>query len=327
MGYDESNHNQDPEDEEHTDRLDVSSLDQSLEREPSVPPTSLDDDQSSKVNELKEQLEKLKNQLSIHQDETKEKESFLEERLAELQSKLTESVKSYESEKQELEEQKQLIVKKESELKELDDKILFLEDDFKNKLQDNDDHIKNLEEQLSNTKLKISEIEIQNQEIEKKVQESQATVEKLQLENADINQEKMAYLDQITKLQEFIQTTEEEIKEIEAGHHEIEEQLKLEIKRTEDRAGQISEDFNRETTGSVARNRHIRTVLLESDIGKVVLFIVEYFENSKKRALDLQTLASEVGMTLIIVRSHMRNLHGLGVCNFNEVTREIKLIK
>ena len=320
MGYEESNHNQDPEDEKHTGRLDVSSLDQSFERKPSVPPTSPDDDQSSEINELKEQLEKLKNQLSIYQDETKEKESFLEERLAELQSKLTESVKSHESEKQ-------LIVKKESELKELDDKILFLEDDFKNKLQDNDDHIKNLEEQLSNTKLKISEIEIQNQEIEKKVQESQATVEKLQLENADINQEKVAYLDQITKLQEFIQTTEEEIKEIEAGHHEIEEQLKLEIKRTEDRAGQISEDFNRETTGSVARNRHIRTVLLESDIGKVVLFIVDYFENSKKRALDLQTLASEVGMTPIIVRSHMRNLHGLGVCNFNEVTREIKLIK
>lgn len=309
MGYEESNHNQDPEDEEHTDRLDVSRLDQSLEREPSVPPTSLDDDQPSEIKELKEQLEKLKNQFSIHQDETKEKESFLEERLAELQSKLTESVKSHESEKQEFEEQKQLIVQKESELKELDD------------------HIKNLEEQLSNTKLKISEIEIQNQEIEKKVQESQATVEKLQLENTDINQEKMAYLDQITKLQEFIQTTEEEIKEIEAGHHEIEEQLKLEIKRTEDRAGQISEDFNRETTGSVARNRHIRTVLQESEIGKVVLFIVDYFENSKKRALDLQTLASEVGMTPIIVRSHMRNLHGLGVCNFNEVTREIKLIK
>lgn len=309
MGYEESNHNQDPEDEEHTDRLDVSRLDQSLERESSVPPTSLDDDQPSEIKELKEQLEKLKNQFSIHQDETKEKESFLEERLAELQSKLTESVKSHESEKQEFEEQKQLIVQKESELKELDD------------------HIKNLEEQLSVTKLKISEIEIQSQEIEKKVQESQATVEKLQLENTDINQEKMAYLDQITKLQEFIQTTEEEIKEIEAGHHEIEEQLKLEIKRTEDRAGQISEDFNRETTGSVARNRHIRTVLQESEIGKVVLFIVDYFENSKKRALDLQTLASEVGMTPIIVRSHMRNLHGLGVCNFNEVTREIKLIK
>lgn len=310
MGYEESNHNQDPEDEEHTDRLDVSSLDQSLEREPSVPSTSLGDDQPSEIKELKEQLEKLKNQLSIYQDETKGKESFHEERLAELQSKLIESLKSHESE-----------------LKELNDKILFLEDDFKNKLQDKDDHIKNLEEQLSNTKLKISEIEIQNQEIEKKVQESQATVEKLQLENTDINQEKMAYLDQITKLQEFIQTTEEEIKEIEAGHHEIEEQLKLEIKRTEDRAGQISEDFNRETTGSVARNRHIRTVLQESEIGKVVLFIVDYFENSKKRALDLQTLASEVGMTPIIVRSHMRNLHGLGVCNFNEVTREIKLIK
>ncbi len=310
MGYEESNHNQDPEDEEHTDRLDVSSLDQSLEREPSVPSTSLGDDQPSEIKELKEQLEKLKNQLSIYQDETKGKESFLEERLAELQSKLIESLKSHESE-----------------LKELNDKILFLEDDFKNKLQDKDDHIKNLEEQLSNTKLKISEIEIQNQEIEKKVQESQATVEKLQLENTDINQEKMAYLDQISKLQEFIQTTEEEIKEIEAGHHEIEEQLKLEIKRTEDRAGQISEDFNRETTGSVARNRHIRTVLQESEIGKVVLFIVDYFENSKKRALDLQTLASEVGMTPIIVRSHMRNLHGLGVCNFNEVTREIKLIK
>ena len=103
MGYEESNHNQDPEDEEHTDRLDVSSLDQSLEKEPSVPPTSLDDDQPSEIKELKEQLEKLKNQFSIHQDETKEKESFLEERLAELQSKLTESVKSHESEKQELE--------------------------------------------------------------------------------------------------------------------------------------------------------------------------------------------------------------------------------
>ena len=132
---------------------------------------------------------------------------------------------------------------------------------------------------------------------------------------------------QIAKFQDIIQSTEEEIREIEENHLEIQEQLKLEIKRTEDRAGRISADLSRETSGSLARNRHIRAVLEESDIGRVVLFIVDYFEDTKKRTLDLQTLSSELGMTPIIARSHVRNLHGLDVCEFNEVTREIKLIK
>ena len=136
------------------------------------------------------------------------------------------------------------------------------------------------------------------------------------------------YLMQIAKLQEVLQQTENEIDGIESSHLEIQEQLQQEIQRAEDRAGQISDDKSRESQNVLSRDQHIRTVLAETEIGKITLYIVDYFANTrKKRALALETLASELKLAPIMVRTHLRNLHALGVCKFDEVSKEIKLTK
>jgi chromosome segregation ATPase len=326
MGNEEYNSSQDPDDEKRSDRLGTTNSEQSNQEEPSVPQTSPDEDQSSVIQDLEVHLKKLRNHLSIHQDEAQGKGQVIQDQFADTKFKLEKMIKEFDTLKKELAEQKQLNEIKESELKQSKEKILSLDEERKKLLQEKNKQIRNLEAQLHKTKLKITEIVVQNQELTLKFLGTKTTIEGLQQEIEDVKQEKEAYLAQIGKLQDIIQTTEDEIKEIEAGHHEIEEQLREEIKRTEERAGQISEDLSRETSGSLARDRHIRTVLQESDIGKVALFIVDYFENTKKRFLDLQTICSELGMTPIIARSHVRNLHGLGICEFNEVTREIKLI-
>ena len=106
---------------------------------------------------------------------------------------------------------------------------------------------------------------------------------------------------------------------------EIQDQLRQEIERTEARVGQISSDFSRETQSTISSDKHIRTVMRESEIGTITLYIVDYFAGGGKKALALGTLATELKLAPIIVRSHLRHLHALGICNFNEVSREIKL--
>lgn len=164
-------------------------------------------------------------------------------------------------------------------------------------------------------------------EFHEQLNEKMEQIISIEVELKDTQAEKEVFLTQIAKLQDVIHQTEEEIKEIEANHLEIEEQLRLEIKRTEERAGQMSKDLERETTGVLARDRHIRVVLQQTELGRILLFIVDYFENTKKKSLALETLSDEVGIPLIICRTHLRHLHELAVCDFNELTREIKLIK
>ncbi|MCK5611441.1 hypothetical protein KAR91_56750, partial [Candidatus Pacearchaeota archaeon] len=72
---------------------------------------------------------------------------------------------------------------------------------------------------------------------------------------------------------------------------------------------------------------HIRVVLQQTELGRILLFLVDYFENTKKKTLALGTLSTEVGIPPIICRTHLRHLHELDVCEFNEVSREIRLIR
>ncbi len=338
MGYEESNQNTHSDKEEPLDQTDSSNSEKStIETTPKLT-TSSGDDHPSEDQELKQQLQKLKTHLTVYQDQEQEKEEAFEKQYNTVKSELDKTQEILQVTKEELLEKNRLIEKLEEDQKKLGDKIFELEEEFNSQLQVKEKHFTDLKEELTNTKLTISGIESNIQEKESTIeelqlqitsinQEKESAIEELQLQITSLNQEKEMYLVQLAKLQDVIQSTEEEIKEIEENHSEIEEQLKLEIQRTDKRAGKISEDLSRETSGSLARNRHIRIVLNESNIGKIILFVVDYFEDSKKRALELQTLASELGITPIIARSHLRNLHGLGVCDFNEVTREIKLIK
>ncbi|NHJ01394.1 MAG: hypothetical protein EAX86_04590 [Candidatus Heimdallarchaeota archaeon] len=187
--------------------------------------------------------------------------------------------------------------------------------------------IQMLQGELSETKKLYQSAEAALESYKNIISTLEEEIEILKSNTQKAETEKVDYLSQIRKLQDIIQQTESDIEDIEAGHIEIQNQLRSEIQRLEERTGQMSEDLSRETTGSLARNQHIRTILEETELGKITLYIVDYFENTKKRTLALSTLASEVGMTPIIVRSHIRNLHGLGICEFNEVTREIRLTK
>jgi chromosome segregation ATPase len=185
-------------------------------------------------------------------------------------------------------------------------------------LQESGDVIANIKADLQSQKTRVESLTTEKQNLEMKIEEITTS---LQEKDSMIE----SYLAQIDKLQQLIQNTEKDILEIEAGHLAIQKQLQMEIKRTEERVGQISDDYDRDTQSTIVRDKNIRTVLKETEMGKIMLFIVDYFENAKKRSLALETLASELNFAPIIARSHLRNLDALGVIKFHEVTKEIKL--
>lgn len=231
----------------------------------------------------------------------------------------------------------------ESLYKELNDKNIIISDlkeeldrihqDYQQKTQEEISNSTNLEKQLQESTDVLANIKADLQTQETRVESLTTEKQSLELEIEEITkalQEKDtmidSYLAQISKLQQLLQETENDIQDIEADHLAIQNQLQSEIKRTEERVDQISNDYNRDTQSTIVRDKNIRTVLNETEMGKIMLYIVDYFANAKKRSLALETLCSELKYAPIIARSHLRNLHALGVINFHEVSREIKLV-
>ncbi|MFW9906611.1 MAG: hypothetical protein ACFFFH_20050, partial [Candidatus Thorarchaeota archaeon] len=263
---------------------------------------SITNDHSKEIQKLQDRILQLQDQLATYKTKSQERENQLEIKLSETNSLL-----------------KELETKKE-ELINLDEKLKQFKSESQRQLKEKSEQIVAMELEIQEMKNNLIIAKEKIQEYEDKIQKSQSTIEILQ-------SEKEAYLSQIEKMQDLIQQTEEEIKEIEANHLEVQDQLKLEIKRMEDRTGQMREDLARESTGTLARDRHIRVVLQQSELGRILLYLVDYFEDTKKQFLHLDTLSFEVGIPPIICRTHLRHLHELAVCEFNEVSREVKLIK
>ncbi|MHA1977663.1 MAG: hypothetical protein ACW98F_08380 [Candidatus Hodarchaeales archaeon] len=187
-------------------------------------------------------------------------------------------------------------------------------------LQDSQDVLTGVKTDLQTEKAKSGTIATENQELEKQIKELSDTINQKDT-TAD------AYLEQVTKLTQLLQDTESQIEDIEAYHKSIQKQLEEEIKRTEERYGQVSEDLTRESSGTHAQDILIRTVLQESELGKVTMFIVDYFENRKRKVLAQKTMETELGLFPIITRKHLRYLHGLGVIVYHESSGEIKRVR
>ncbi|MFX0124759.1 MAG: hypothetical protein ACFFAE_14105 [Candidatus Hodarchaeota archaeon] len=277
--------------------------DQQKQLDPSEPADSETsptvDSHSKEIQKLQDQVQKLQHQLATSQIESQEKEKKLETQLY---------------------EQKTEFEAKSEELFSLEEKLKMIKSESQKQIQEKTEQIITLELEVQGLKNDLITAKEKNQELKTTSETTQKMINTLQAE-------KTAYLNQIAKMQDLIQQTEEEIKEIEASHLEVQDQLKLEISRMEERTGQMREDLARESTGTLARDRHIRVVLQQTELGRILLFLVDYFENTKKRSLALDTLSTEVGIPPIICRTHLRHLHELAVCEFNELTREIKLIK
>ena len=250
--------------------------------------------------------------------------------LNDVNAELTEKTQAFETAQKELSELTQALDQAQVELKELTTALETTEEELVEKSQSLDmssieltgttQNLEIIDDELSSFQEELKETHKKVQKSEAKLLTSQKTIETLQIERD-------TYLAQIAKLQEVIHQTEEDIKEIESSHLEIQDQLHLEIERAEARVDQMHEDLKRETKGTLARDRHIRVVLQQTELGRILLFLVDYFENTKKKSLALDTLSTEVGISPIICRSHLRHLHELAVCDYNAVTREIKLIK
>ncbi|MHA1207352.1 MAG: hypothetical protein ACTSSO_07255, partial [Candidatus Hodarchaeales archaeon] len=208
----------------------------------------------------------------------------------------------------------------ESLYKELNDKNIIISDlkeeldrihqDYQQKTQEEISNSTNLEKQLQESTDVLANIKTDLQTQETRVESLTTEKQSLELEIEEITkalQEKDAmidsYLAQISKLQQLLQETENGIQDIEAGHLAIQNQLQSEIKRTEERVDQISKDYNRDTQSTIVRDKNIRTVLNETEMGKIMLYIVDYFANAKKRSLALETLSSELNYAPIIARS------------------------
>ena len=270
---------------------------------------SIANDRSKEIQKLHDQIQQLQNQLATFQ----EREKKLQQDLSKASSSLNEKSQSVTELSNEIEA-------KNEKLSNLEEKLSQIKVESQKQLREKSKQIVTSELEIQEIRNKLISAEENIKDYEAKLHKSQAALESLQ-------GEKEAYLNQIEKMQDLIHQTEEEIKEIEASHLEVQDQLKLEIKRMEDRTGQMREDLARESTGTLARDRHIRVVLQQSELGRILLYLVDYFENPKKKALALDTVSTEVGIPPIICRTHLRHLHELAVCEFNEVTREIKLVK
>ncbi|MFX0184187.1 MAG: hypothetical protein ACFE95_13975 [Candidatus Hodarchaeota archaeon] len=261
---------------------------------------STSDEASMDIENLRIQLHQLKGLLKSNSTKTFENEEDFHEQQAELQTKI--------------------------------EKISFLEEElikaqrvFQDRIQEKSSLIINLQNQLINSKQEAQTLKAELEPLKVTLEHQNNIIETQKKIVEDLQFERQTYIAQIAKLQEVIEQTENEIDEIEADHLEIQNQLRLEIERLEERAGQISEDLTRDAKGKLARDRHIRAFLGETDLGRILLYIIDYFENSKKRSLDLGIMASELGITPIIARRSLRHLFELGVCDFNEVSREIRL--
>ena len=187
-------------------------------------------------------------------------------------------------------------------------------------LQDSQDVLTGVKTDLQAEKAKSELLASENQELEKQIEELTDVIKQ-----KDVTAE--SYLQQVAKMQQLLQDTENEIEDIEAGHRAKQKILEEEIQRTEDRFGQVTEDLSRESIGTHAQDILIRTVLQETELGKVTMFIVDYFENPKRKLLPIATIVSELGLFQIRIRTHLRNLHGLGVIVFNESRGEVKPVK
>lgn len=215
----------------------------------------------------------------------------------------------------------------------LRDELDRIHEDYKLKTQEEISNSTNLEKQLQESRDVLANIKADLQTQEARVERLTTEKQSLELEIEEITKalhEKdtlgESYLTQIAKLQQLIQDTENDIQDMQVDHLDIQKQLQMEIKRTEERVGQISDDYNRDTQSTIVRDKNIRTVLKETEMGKIMLYIVDYFANARKKSLALETLASELNYAPIIVRSHLRNLHALEVITFHEVSKEIRLV-
>jgi chromosome segregation ATPase len=259
------------------------------------------DNQSTEIKNLRQQLHQLKEVLKDHSEKVIENEGGTEEQQTVLGVQI-ENISSLENELEKVHR------------------------DYQFKIQEKVELITNFENQLTQAKqeAQILKAELEPLKVTLEHQNNIIETQKKMIEEAQF--ERQTYVAQIAKLQEVIEQTENEIDEIQADHLEIQNQLRLEIKRLEERAGQISEDLSRDARGKLARDRHIRAFLGENELGRILLYIIDYFEDSKKRSLNLAIMSSELGITPIIARRSLRHLHELGVCDFNEVSREIKLL-
>ncbi|MHA1331818.1 MAG: hypothetical protein ACTSR2_12155, partial [Candidatus Hodarchaeales archaeon] len=188
------------------------------------------------------------------------------------------------------------------------------------------DKITKLENYVNELKYALKTAEQKVQDLEMNLMSTNATIESQNKTIENLRIENKNYLEQIAKLQDVLEQTEREIEQIEKEHLEKQALLEQELKRESERAGQMDSYLSREKVGGLARDKHIRAVLNESELGRITLYVVDYFSNTKKKFLALDTLCNELGISPIIARSHLRNLHGLNVCEFNEVSRQIKLI-
>ncbi|MFX0170919.1 MAG: hypothetical protein ACFE9L_03270 [Candidatus Hodarchaeota archaeon] len=258
------------------------------------------DNQSKEIENLRKQLHQLKEVLKDHSEKVIENEGGTEEQ----QTVLGVQIEKISTLGKELEK---------------------VHNDYQFKIQEKAELITNLESQLTQAKqeAQVFKAELEPLKVTLEHQNNIIETQKKMIEETQF--ERQTYVAQIAKLQEVLEQTENEIDEIQADHLEIQNQLRLEIKRLEERAGQISEDFTRDAKGKLARDRHIRAFLGESDLGRILLYVIDYFEDSKKRSLNLAIMSSELGIAPIIARRSLRHLHELGVCDFDEVSREIKL--
>ncbi len=184
-------------------------------------------------------------------------------------------------------------------------------------LQESRDVLSNVQSDFQAEKAKSETLATEKAELDKQIEELNEIIKQHESTTA-------SYLQQIAKMQQLLQETEQEIVDIEAGHLAIQNQLQEEIKRTEDRFGQVSEDLTRGASSNHAQDILIRTVLQETELGKITMFIVDYFENPKRKVLARETISTELQLPPIMIRKHLRLLHGLGVLYFNEVSGEIK---
>jgi len=273
----------------------------------------MNDEEFENTESLETKIITLEAKIETLQKRLKEREEYFQHQLAKKESELSKKTFTIETLESDLEQKSTLYdeLKKQLEV-------------FKSGEQD---RITILENQINELRYSLTNAELKREGLERKSISLNATIESQTKLIENLKSENKNLFGQISKLQELIQNTENEIEIIESEHIEKQTLLEQELKRQAERESQIDLTLSREKAGALARDKHLRTVLNESELGKITLYIVDYFTNTKKKVLAFETLCMELDIAPVIARSHLRNLHGLGVCEFDEIAREIRLMK
>ncbi|MFW9993682.1 MAG: hypothetical protein ACFFD4_16670 [Candidatus Odinarchaeota archaeon] len=132
----------------------------------------------------------------------------------------------------------------------------------------------------------------------------------------------------ISERDEHIANLSQTIRQLEASRNTISKELaevRAERDRIQNRLIEVEREFSSFKTKSepdLIKNTHIRTVLRQTEMGKILLELMKVSPNTIK----LETLSDRVGVASVIVKTAVNAMHDMRLVRYEPGSREVRLL-